>query len=452
MSQAELSLPVPAEMHVADHLSQVVRCRTISYDNDSPAEPFFELHALLENLYPRLRQTLRREVVNGLSLLYTWQGTQPELPAVAFLAHQDVVPVVDGEAGWTYPAFSGAIADGYIYGRGVIDMKCQLVALMEAVEMLLQAGFQPRRTIYLAFGHDEEIGGRQGARAIAALLQERGVRLEALLDEGGAVAGGVAPGYGGPIATIAMAEKSFANVMLKAHARAGHASVPGRVTAIGRLSRAVLRLERRPMPAQLDFVQPTIRALLPYLPWPLRLLFGNLWLTGGLVKAVLAQAPLSNAMIRNTIAPTILQGGYKLNILPENVAVSYNCRLLPGNDADELLAHIRSAVADEQVEVSLLDTSAPSTKPGSLDTATYASLAAVIRKLYGDMPVCPMVISGSTDARHYEGICQNVYRFQPNRFDRPEDDRTHGIDERLPLAELPVMAAFNAHVMQAWTG
>ncbi len=452
MPQEERSLSISTEMQIAGRLSQVVRCRTVSYDEDSLAEPFFELHALLKSLYPRLHQALRREVVNGLSLLYTWQGTQPELPAVAFLAHQDVVPVVDGEAGWTYPAFSGAIADGCIYGRGVIDMKSQLVALMEAVETLLQAGFQPRRTIYLAFGHDEETGGRQGARAIAALLKERGVRLEALLDEGGAVAGGVAPGYGGPIATIAMAEKSFANVTLKAHARAGHASVPGRVTAIGRLSRAVLRLERRPMPAQLEFVLPTIRALLPHLPWPLRLVFGNLWLTGGLVRAVLAQSPLSNAMIRNTMAPTIVHGGYKLNILPESASVSVNCRLLPGNTVEDLLAYIRKAVADDQVEVSLLDTSAPSKKPGSLDTPAYTALAVAIRKLYGDVPVCPTVISGSTDARYYEGICQNVYRFQPNCFDHPEDDRTHGIDERLPVAQLPVMAQFNAHVMQAWAG
>lgn len=452
MSPAALGFSVPSETEIAGHLSEVVRCRTVSHDENRPEAPFLELHTLLQSLYPRLHRVLRREVVNGLSLLYTWQGSQPDLPAAAFLAHQDVVPVVDGEAGWTYPAFSGTISGGYIYGRGVVDMKCQLVALMEAVETLLQAGFQPRGTIYLAFGHDEETGGRQGARAIADLLSRRGVRLEALLDEGGAVSGGVAPGYSGLIATVATAEKAFANVRLEAHARAGHASVPGRNTAIGRLSRAVLRLERRPMPATLEFVRPTIQALLPCLPLLPRLAFGNLWLTGGLVKAALAQSPLSNAMIRNTIAPTLVQGGYKLNILPEKAAVDCNCRLLPGVEVDTLLAHLRKVVDDEQVTVSLIDTSAPSKKPGKLDTPAYAAVVDAIRGCYGDVPVCPMVMSGSSDAHHYEPICANVYRFQPNRFDRPEDDRTHGIDERLPLDQLPVMAAFNARLMQAWAG
>lgn len=452
MPQSEPTNPIPSGMQIAGHLRDVVRCRTVSFDENSPAEPFLELHALLQTLYPRLHQALRRETVNRLSLLYTWTGSQPDLPGVAFLAHQDVVPVVDGEAGWTQPAFSGAITDGYIYGRGVIDMKSQLVALMEAVETLLQTGFQPCRTIYLAFGHDEEVGGRQGARAIAGLLMERGVRLDALLDEGGAVTGEVAPGYAGLLATIAMAEKSFANVRLEARARAGHASVPGRHTAIGRLSRAVLRLERRPMPARLDFVRPTIQALLPRLPWPARLLFGNLWLTGGLVKAGLAQSPISNAMIRNTIAPTVVQGGYKINILPEKATVDFNCRLLPGENVDGLLAHFRKAVGDEQVTISLIDTSAPSKKPGNLDSRAYASLAEAIRRCYGDVPVCPMVMTGSTDARHYEAICDHVFRFQPNRFDRPEDDHTHGIDERLPVDQLPEMVSFNAQLMRAWAG
>ncbi len=450
MQTMPLELSIPTEIQIADHLSAVVRCQTISRDDGIHAGPFLELHARLEDLYPLVHKTLKKEVINDLSLLYTWQGSQPNLPAIAFLAHQDVVPVVDGETGWTYPAFSGTIADGSIWGRGVIDMKSQLVALLEAVETLLRAGFQPQRTIYLAFGHDEEVGGKQGASSIAKTLEMRGVHLEVLLDEGGAVSGCVAPGIKGLIATVAMAEKSFANVKIEASARAGHASVPGRGTAINRLSRAVTRLEQQPMPARLDFVRPTIQALLPHLPWPLRLLFGNLWLTGGLVKLGLAQSPFSNAMIRNTIAPTIIQGGYKLNILPEKASVSLNCRLLPENGVTELLDHIKKVVDDQQVSVSLIDTSAPSKKPGNIDTPHFHSLKAAINRCYPGVPVCPMVMFGSTDARYYEQICENIFRFQANVFKKPEDDRTHGIDERLPIAQLPVMVAFNAQLMMDW--
>lgn len=445
-----LGLPVPSQMQIAEHLSAVIHCQTVSFDDNSPAEPFLELHARLERLYPLLHRTLQKEVINTLSLLYTWQGSQPDLPGVAFLAHQDVVPVVDEEAGWTYPAFSGTIADGVIWGRGVIDMKCQLVTLLEAVEALLKAGFRPKRTIYLAFGHDEEVGGWNGARAIARTLNERGIRLEALMDEGGGVSGGMAPGIQGMIATIAYAEKSFANVRLDAVARAGHASMPQRTGAIGILSRAINRLEKNPMPARLEFVQPTIRALLPHLPQPFRFFFGSLWLTGGIVKTVLAQQPTTNAMLRNTIAPTILQSGYKSNVLPEKASAILNCRLLPGQSSDDLLDYIRKVINDTRITVTCTDTSAPAKKPGSIQTPWYQDLETIIAVQYPGVPICPMLMIGASDARHFQDICTCVYRFQPVAFQRPEDDRTHGVDERIEIAQLPVMVEVNARIMQAW--
>jgi carboxypeptidase PM20D1 len=451
MPEPSLELSIPSALQIAENLSAAVRCPTVSFDENSPAGPFLELHARLETLYPLVHKSLKKEMINGLSLLYTWQGSQPELPAIAFLAHQDVVPAVDGEAGWTYPAFSGTIADGSIWGRGVLDMKSQLITLLEAAEALLRAGFQPRRTLFLAFGHDEEVGGMQGAQAIARTLQERGVRLDALMDEGGGISGGMAPGIQGLIATIAYAEKSFANIRLEAVARAGHASVPGRTGAIGILSRAIARLEQKPMPARLEFVRPTIQALLPRLPLPFRFIFGSLWLTGGLVKLALAQEPVTDAMLRNTIAPTILQSGYKSNVLPERASAVLNCRLLPGEGVDALLDFIRKVVHDPRVSVTCTGTSAPSRKPISIQTPWYHDLQSSIAELYPGVPTCPILMTGASDARHYQEICGCVYRFQPVTFQKPEDDRTHGVDERVEIAQLPGMVAFNARVMQLWS-
>lgn len=450
MQQTTLKLPIPSEKNIADHLSAALRCETVSFDDNSPAASFLELHAELEALYPTVHRVLKKEVINELSLLYTWEGSQPDLTAIAFLAHQDVVPVVDGGSGWTYPAFSGTIADGAIWGRGVIDMKSQLITLLEAVEALLQVGFQPKRTIYLAFGHDEEVGGRNGAHEIARTLRERGVQLAALMDEGGGVSGGMAPGIQGMIATIAYAEKSFANIRLDATARAGHASMPGRIDAIGILSRAITRLEKNPMPASLEFIRPTIQALLPRLPLPFRIIFGSLWLTGGIVKMALAQEPAINAMLRNTIAPTILQSGYKSNVLPEKASAVLNCRLLPGQGVDELIDYLRAVIKDPRVRVTCTDTSAPSKRPGSIQTQWYQDLESRIAELYGSIPICPILMVGASDARHYQDICEHIYRFQPISFQKPEDDRTHGVDERVEIAQLPIMVEFNARVMQSW--
>lgn len=450
MPSPDLKLTIPPDLSIAERLGATLRCQTVSFDENSPPDPFLELHALLERLYPLVHQSLKKEVINDLSLLYTWEGSQPDLPAIAFLAHQDVVPAADGDGGWTYPAFSGTLADGFIWGRGVIDMKSQLVTLLEAAETLLQAGFRPKRTIYLAFGHDEEIGGWHGALEIARTLKERGIRLDALMDEGGGVAGGMVPGLQGLIATIAYAEKSFANIRLEAVARAGHSSMPGQTGAIGVLSRAIARLEQNPMPASLEFIQPTIQALLPRLPLPVRLVFGSLWLTGGLLKSLFSREPAINAMLRNTIAPTILQSGYKSNVLPEKASAVLNCRLLPGQAVDQLLDHIRTVINDPRITVTCLDTSAPSKRPGSIQTPWYQDLQARIAEVYGSLPICPILMVGASDARHYQDICACVYRFQPISFQKPQDDRTHGVDERIELSQLPVMVEFNARLMQSW--
>jgi carboxypeptidase PM20D1 len=435
-------------MQIAQHLSAAIKLETVSFDENSPTAPFEEMHRLLEKQYPLVHKTLQKETINKLSLLYTWQGKQPELPPVIFLAHMDVVPA--DASGWSHSPFSGDIAEGFLWGRGVVDMKSQLITLMEAAETLLASGFKPNRTIYIAFGHDEEIGGMHGAKVIAEALQERKIKLEAVMDEGGGISGGMVPGIPGLVATIAYAEKSFVNVKLEATARAGHASIPSRTGAIGILSQAITRIEKNPMPASLELIRPTIRALVPNLPLLFRFIFGSLWLTGGIVKIALVQSRYSNAMIRNTMAPTIIQGGYKSNVLPEKATAVLNCRLLPGVTAEDLIAYVRKVIRDGRVTITCMDTSAPSKKPVSIQTPFYRDLEMNIAQIYGKVPTCPILMMGATDSRHYQSLCDSVYRFQPIVFNKPEDDRTHGIDERVEIAQLPKMVEFNARMMESW--
>lgn len=286
-------LPVQAVSEVAildgaaERLAGSLRMRTISSEDPAAfdAEAFEALHGYLESAFPRVHAQLRRETVASHSLLYTWQGSDSSVNPILMIGHLDVVPVEPGaEGNWQQDPFGGRIADGFIWGRGAIDNKSTVVGTLEAVEMLLSEGFQPARTVYLAYGHDEEVGGAAGAREIAALLKARGVELEMVLDEGGVIAEGILPGISEPIALVGIAEKGFVTIELSARVAGGHSSLPPRQSAVGILSAAVARLEATPMGARLEGpTRQLFDRIGPRFPIVQRALFANLWLTGPLV-------------------------------------------------------------------------------------------------------------------------------------------------------------------------
>jgi carboxypeptidase PM20D1 len=183
--------------------------------------------------------------VGGLSCCTACRPTAPD-PAkkpVLITAHMDVVPVEAGTEGeWTHPPFGGEIADGFVWGRGTLDTKAHLIAALEAVERLLEKGLTPARDVYLAFGHDEELTGEQGARQIAKLLAERGLTFDFVLDEGGCVVKGALPGIEKPVALVGVGEKGFCNVRLTAK-RTGATPHARAHTSVGVLAQAVCRLE-----------------------------------------------------------------------------------------------------------------------------------------------------------------------------------------------------------------
>src|SRR5207249_3351114 len=276
----------------AEHLAAAIRFRTVSHQDPSEDDraQFVGLRAFLARTYPKVHRSLVRELVNGDGLLYTWKGADASAKPVLLMAHQDVVPIEPGTEGrWAHPPFGGVIADGFVWGRGALDDKASLVFLMEAIESLLAEGFRPPQTVYLASGFDEEVGGLEGAARIAALLAQRGVRLDYVLDEGRFVSQGVVPGVQEPVASIGIAEKGYVSVELVAETEGGHSSRPPPETAIGLLAAAIDRLERHPMPARLHGApRREMQALAPYMPFGKRLMLSNLWLFEPLVVRTLA--------------------------------------------------------------------------------------------------------------------------------------------------------------------
>jgi carboxypeptidase PM20D1 len=424
----------------AGRLAGAIRFATVS--SLEPAGPdgsaFDGLHAYLEQAFPLVHARLPRERVGGHGLLFTWAGSDAALAPALLLAHQDVVPVEPGSEGaWQQPPFSGAIADGFVWGRGSLDDKAGLLGILEAVEILLAREVRPRRTVVLAFGHDEEVGGGQGARALAERLRAAGLRFEFVLDEGLAIVEGVLPGVAQPLALVGVAEKGYANVRLVVTAAGGHSSLPPRDTAIGLLGRAVARLEARPLPARIEGVPAEfLEALAPELPFGQRLLLANLWLSRPLVTHLLASAPNTSALLRTTTAPTLISGGVRENVLPQRAEALVNFRIRPGDSVAGVLQHVRDAVGDERVEVSLAGEHSSEPSPvSSAAGAGFEAIARAVREVEPRALVAPSLVLGATDARHYQALSPAVYRFLPVRLGPDDLPRVHGTNERIAIED-----------------
>src|SRR5213082_2981175 len=371
---------------LARRLAGALRFNTISFQDSSQfdAREFEGLHRYLRDSFPKSHAALKLTRVNGYGLLYEWTGSDPGLAPLVLLAHQDVVPIEPGTEGrWTEPPFEGRIAAGYVWGRGALDDKGSLVGLCEAVEHLLGAGAKPRRTLYLAFGYDEEVGGRRGAARIAELLASRNVQPEFVLDEGGALTNGLIAGVSARVAVVGIAEKGYVTVGLTAQAEGGHSSMPPDETAVGILAAAILRLEHDQMPRAIRGPTAAMFDYLgPEMSFGPRLVIANRWLLGGVLAAKFGATPQGNAMLRTTTAPTVLQAGVNENVLPSTARALVNFRILPGDSAGSVLEHVRRAVDDSRISVQALPgTMTNASGVTSVDAEPFQLLARTIRQV-----------------------------------------------------------------------
>jgi carboxypeptidase PM20D1 len=425
------------ETALAGRLAAAIRIRTISHDDRSRFDggAFLDLHALLERSFPRVHEAAEREVVAGYSLLYRLEGTDPGLKPALFMGHMDVVPVDEATAdAWAHDPFSGDIVDGVIWGRGAMDDKVTVMALLEALERLLGDGRRPARTVYLAFGHDEEVGGKDGAAAIAALLAERGVEFEFVLDEGGAVTEGFFPGVEQPVAIIGIAEKGYVNLHLTVNAAGGHSSQPPPHTAAGILAQAIVRVEANPFPADLSTMDANFAYLGHYFPLTTRIALANRWLLGPVVKRQLLSNPSTAASIRTTTAVNMLEGSSKSNILPTRATAVVNFRILPGDSSAYIRERIVKIIDDPRVEVTASMVNEPS-PVSATDSFGFALLQNTIQAQDGDVLVAPYLVQGGTDAKHFVGLSDSVYRFVMIRANRETMRRIHGVNEQITVAD-----------------
>jgi carboxypeptidase PM20D1 len=440
----------------AARLSEAIRFRTISnfLNPEQDAEALRGLRAHIEKSFPAFHAAAGREVVGGHSLLYTWQGSDPKAAPIALLAHQDVVPVAPGtEKDWQQSPYDGVIADGFIWGRGSWDDKGNLYSMLEAAEQMAKAGFRPKRTVYFAFGHDEEVGGVRGAKIIATTLASRGIKLDFVLDEGLLITDGMIKGLDKPAALIGVAEKGYATLVLTAHATPGHSSMPPRDTAIGMMSAALARLEDHRLPMQIrGTVSEMFDTIAPEMNGFNRVVLSNLWLFKPLLLREFENSGPSEATVRTTTALTIFNAGDKDNVLPGNAAATVNFRLIPGDTQASVTEHVRSTVGNNRISV---DPNPGNTDPPPVTgTAgpSYQMLNRTIREIFPDVVVAPGLMVAATDSRHYAGITDNIFRFSPVRANSDDLKRFHGTNERLSVEGYADMIRFYRRLIENSAG
>jgi carboxypeptidase PM20D1 len=445
---------------VASRLAETVRFRTISWQDGAPSEDIAASHAAfaalrdwIEVTYPNVAKIMTREVVAEHSLLFTWTGSDPALKPALLMAHSDVVPVVPGsEDKWTHPPFAGIVKDGHIWGRGTMDVKSGIVGMLEAAEHLIAKGHQPKRTIMFAFGHDEEVGGREGNAKIAALLAERKVELEFVNDEGGMITMGVMAGVTAPVALLGVAEKGSVTLELTARSAGGHSSAPVPVgdTAIGRLARAIVRLENSPFESGFDeTTRREITLIMPAMPFLARMAAANLWLLEPIVVRTMVANPGSAALVHTTIAPTVIAGGVKDNVLPPEAMARVNFRIHPRDTVTGVEAKVRVALADLAIEVKAAKGGRDPSPISDVDGPQFALIKRAVEAVRPGVIVVPHLVGGGTDSRHYFGLTKNVFRMIPNEV-TPEDlERFHGKDERISVESMRRIADYYLTLMTA---
>lgn len=428
------------EAAIARRLSEAIRFRTISPAPPARADlaPFRQYLAWVEAAYPRVHHSLSKELVSGASLLFTWEGTDPRAAPILLTAHYDVVPVNEGTEGdWEHPPFSGAIADGFVWGRGALDDKGSMIAILEAVTLLLEQGFRPRQTVYLAFGHDEELGGREGAGTITELLRSRGVQLAWSLDEGSFVVEDALPGVELPLAAINVAEKGYLTVELAVKGAGGHSSMPPQEPAVTILAAALVRLGRAPLPGGITgLTAQSLDAAASAMPLYLRSLFANRWLFGDLIEDQLSARSVTNALLRTTTAPTMLHASTKENVLPGEVMAVVNFRLHPRDTVEGVLEHVKAAVSDERVEIRVRGEPNEASEVSSAGGPGFAAIARATAQVYGPVAAMPGLTVGGTDSKHYGQIADDAYRFIPMKVTLDVTRAFHGTNERLSVDSL----------------
>ena len=438
--------PDPERMQAyARKLSEMVRYETVSVPGADQREKFLGFHRVLEELFPRVHRELEKTEIDG-NLLYYWKGDSGEKPLV-LMSHQDVVPA-EGE--WLHAPFSGDIEGGKVWGRGASDTKCSVMAFFQAAEELLEQGYRPPQDVYLSCSCTEEWGG-DGCPKLVQELERRGVKPWLVCDEGGGIITDPIGGIHGNFAMVGVFEKGKAEVRFTASSDGGHASAPKAHSPVARLAAFVNEMESRPvfrrkMPKE---VAAMFETLAPYADFPLKLVFTNLWLFKPVLLRVLPMiSAQAGAMIRTTMAFTMMSGSDACNVMPQRASVCADMRFIPHQGMEESLEIVRKRAEKHRLDMDVLMAN-DYTEPTDIHGEAFGLVQRIIAETFPSCAGSPYVMTGATDSRFYQKICANIVRFAPVIYGPEQMKGMHGVNENIGADCLPGAVDFYKNLIRA---
>ncbi len=444
ISEEEVSFDRDAAV---DALTQLVRCKTISYNDKSQEDDaeFDKLIALLPGLYPRVFETCSFDQLPDRALLFRWQGKNAGDSAV-MMAHYDVVPV--NEENWDKPPFAAIIEDGVLWGRGTLDTKVTFNGVLSAANHLIGQGFQPEHDIYFAFSGGEEVNGK-GAPNIVQYFVDHNITPAIVVDEGGAVVEGVFPGVKTPCGLIGIAEKGMMNAQYRTVSAGGHASAPKPHTPVGVLAAACKKVEDHPFKMHLTKpVAEMFDTLGRYSTLLYRVIFANLWCFGWVLDLLgKTGGGEMNALLRTTVAFTQMEGSSARNVIPPEAKMVANMRLNPADSVESALAYLKKTVNDPSVEITALESFEPS-RISQTGCEAWDKVASAVAETWRGCIVSPYLMVQCSDSRHWGRISDKVYRFSAMDMTSEERATIHGNNERIRLESIGRATEFYIRLMK----
>ena len=428
----EEALPNQAIAHMSAAIQLSTETPNDAYQFDTAT--FLRYRNFIEQAYPLIHKSLPRTIIDSFNYIYEWKGTDTSLLPMVLMAHYDVVPVEASAIPlWHAKPYGGEVKDQYIWGRGVLDDKSSMISILEATEAQLKKGFQPKQTILLCFGADEESSGR-GATAMVQYFKQHHQKMDLVVDEGGEISTEDNPLVKAPIASIGVGEKGYVTLVLTAQKAGGHSSIPANHTAIDILSKAIAKINEHPMPVQLT---PPIKAYIESISayntsFFSKMAQSNLWLFTSIVTNTMTTQPNSNALVRTTLVPTVFNSGVRDNVIPTFATAYVNSRILPGQTSKDVFDYVQKLIDDTSIKITYYNNY--KTEPSSttqVNSKYYNRVAQVIKSVVKDVVVAPMLMVGATDSRNYRDISEGVVNFTP----LTNAKGYHGIDERLLITD-----------------
>jgi len=434
------------EEEAVNKLRGAIRIPTVSFDDPDMMDTaaFSNMLIYLDDNFPLVATGMQKTIINKYSVIYHWLGKKNTNNPAILYAHYDVVPVeLVNRDQWLHDPWTGDTAKGSIWGRGTLDDKGSMIAMLVAAERMMKNGFVPENDIYFIFGHDEEVGGERGAGMVAKYLSEKKITTRFNLDEGGPCSHGIVPFIDRPVILAGTAEKGYVTLRLTAKVKGGHSSKPEKITSTGVLVQALSRLEKykfpqKVSPVMLDFI--TYAG--PEMKMPYKLVFANTWLFKPLIlKAYQEISAEGNALTRSTFAITILEAGIKENLIPGVASAKVNFRILTGEQVNTVLKQVKKVIDDDRVKIDVIRPIEPSPVTNT-DTYGFRLIQEVSASVFPDAVFSPFLMLGGTDSKHFENISASLIRCQPVRMDAEQLRTVHGVNERIGIHDFMEMIAF----------